>query len=277
MSVISFNNLSFGYGDKLIYDNFSLDIQKGEIIGVLGKNGVGKSTLFKLLLGLLEPISGKCLIMNKKAKNLSPKEKLEVGILYENFITYDYLSIFQIQNLYRYFYKERFSDEIFFDFIDKLKISHKRKISTLSCGQKSQVVLALILATNPSILILDDYSLGLDAGYRSLFLNYFGDYLKSGDKTAIMTTHIVSNLDEIINKILIIQKDKTPLFMDVKEFKKEFKGYEVDKNFDTSNLTLSSTLMLKNSKKIYGFFDLKDFNALNMDFEEAFLGLVGRY
>ncbi|MSN96783.1 ABC transporter ATP-binding protein [Campylobacter sp. FMV-PI01] len=278
MSIIGCRNLNFSYKNRSIYNNFSLEINRGEVVGLLGKNGVGKSTFLNLLTGNLTPKSGEIFIFDTDIKHLSNDQKSKIGILYEGFVCYDYLKISQIHNLYRYFYQEKFKDDIFLDFLDKLKVDLKRYINTLSCGQKSQVVLALLLSINPEILILDDYSLGIDAGYRSLFLEYLKNYIKDKTKTILLTTHIVSNLDEILTKMVVLQNDKKPIIMDVKDFQQNFNGYLVDGDFRDENLNITSMLQInKNEKKIYGFFELNDKQKIKMDFEEAFLGLIGRY
>lgn len=275
--VIECRDLSYGYSKNMIYNKFNLKITKGKVVGLLGKNGVGKSTLINLIMGYLKPMSGECLIYGTPVNRLNDKQKAKIGLLHEGFITYDYLSISQIYHLFKYYYKN-FDIEIFNNFIKKLNVNLNQKINTLSYGQKSQVVLALIMAQNPEILILDDYSLGLDAGYRSLFLEYLKNYIKMGDKTVFLTTHIVSNLDSLLDEIVIVDRKTAPLILNLDDFKHKFHGYVVDTKFNCSDLKITSIFEIdKNHKKIYGFFKLDDKEELNLDFEEMFLGLVGRY
>jgi len=103
--------------------------------------------------------------------NLSPQRKKDIALLYEGFISYDFMTIKEIEKFFASFY-ENWNRKIFYDLVNLMDINYNQKLSTLSFGQKSQVVLGLLFAQNAKLLILDDYSMGLDAGYRRLFIDY---------------------------------------------------------------------------------------------------------
>lgn len=161
--IIDISNLSYSYGNKKIYSNLNLKIKKGTIFGLLGKNGVGKSTLINILMGFIKPSSGECLIFKEESFNLSAKTKENIALLYENFITYDFMSIKEIEKYFAPFYPN-WKKKIFYDLVNLMDLNYNQKLSTLSFGQKSQVVLGLLFAQDAKLLILDDYSMGLDAG-----------------------------------------------------------------------------------------------------------------
>ncbi|MSN95809.1 ABC transporter ATP-binding protein [Campylobacter sp. FMV-PI01] len=272
-----FNSL---FWKKKIYENLNFTLKKGKVVGLLGKNGVGKSTTINILMGNLAPTSGKCLIYGEDSSNLSAKTKAKIGLLYEGHITYDYLKIKDLYQIYAKQYKKTFKKERFFELFSKLGVDMSQKISSLSCGQRSQVVLGLIFASSPELLILDDYSLGLDTGYRRLFIDYLKEYLKSGEKSVLMTTHIVNDLDTLLDEIIIMQKNKPPLSMDYKEFRDKFKGYALEKSTNLTSIKgITSSLEFDNRLEIYGFIDSPPSNSkeLNLSFEDAFLGYTGRY
>lgn len=280
MNVIECINLTHYYGKKKIYENLNFSVEKGKVVGLLGKNGVGKSTTINILMGNLTPTSGKCLIYGEDSTNLSPKARAKIGLLYEGYITYDYLKVKNLYEIYSTQYKTKFKKECFFDLFKKLGVDMNQKISTLSCGQRSQVVLGLIFASSPELLILDDYSLGLDTGYRRLFIEYLSDYLKNGEKSVLITTHIVNDLDKLLDDIVIIQKNESPLIMKYDEFRANFKGYSLPKNANLNEISgIKSTVELNNEVQIYGFLDgvSKYAKELNLSFEDAFLGYTGRY
>ena len=96
--------------------------------------------------------------------------------------------------------------ELFYELIDLMNLPYTQKISTLSFGQKSQVVLGTLFAQDAKLLILDDYSMGLDAGYRRLFVDYLKEYVKGTKKTVLITSHTMNDLETLIDNMAIVQK-----------------------------------------------------------------------
>lgn len=203
--VIKIKSLCHSYGQKLIYDDLNLEVQKGSVFGLLGKNGVGKSTLINILMGYLKPQSGECLIFDENSHELCAKNKKNIALLHEGFISYDYMSIEQLERFFRPFYP-RWEKKLFYELVDLMKLDYAQKISTLSFGQKSQVVLGCLFAQDAKLMILDDYSMGLDAGYRRLFTDYLKEYIKGSDKTVLITSHTMNDLENLIDEMAIIQK-----------------------------------------------------------------------
>ncbi|MBR8462389.1 ABC transporter ATP-binding protein [Campylobacter sp. faydin G-140] len=280
MNIIECRNLTHFYGNKKIYENLNFNVERGKVVGLLGKNGVGKSTTINILMGFLRPQSGSCKIYGQHADELTPQMKAKIGLLYEGHVCYDYLSIAQIERLYATHYGNRWKKDLYYELIAKMGVSEKQKIHTLSCGQRSQVVLGLIFAQDPELLILDDYSMGLDTGYRRLFVEYLSEFIKDGKKTVLMTTHIVSDLHHLIDDIIVLRREKEPYCATLSDFRDKFKGYSLEKSVDLSQISnIQNVLSLKNENQIFGFFDepISGAKELNLDFEEAFLGLVGRY
>jgi len=203
--LIEIKNLSHSYDKKVIYENLNLDIYKGSVFGLLGKNGVGKSTLINILMGYLQPQKGECLIFGEPSHDISPQNKEKIALLHEGFTAYDFLNIKQIEEFFKPFYP-LWETEIFYDLIDLMQLNYSQKLSSLSFGQKSQVVLGCLFAQNAELLILDDYSMGLDAGYRRLFINYLKDYIEKKGTTVLITSHVMSDLENLIDEMVIIQK-----------------------------------------------------------------------
>lgn len=203
--IIEIKNLSHSYGTKKIYENLNIDIYQGSVFGLLGKNGVGKSTLINILMGYLTPNSGECLIFDEPSHDLSSHTKEQIALLHEGFISYDYMSIQQLEEFFAAFYP-RWKRQVFYDLVDLMELGYDQKISSLSFGQKSQVVLGCLFAQDAQLLILDDYSMGLDAGYRRLFVDYLKEYIKETDKTVLVTSHTMNDLENLIDDMAIVQK-----------------------------------------------------------------------
>lgn len=294
-NVVECRNLTHYYGSKLVYENMSFNIKNGSIFGLLGKNGTGKTTTINILNGYLKPQSGQCLIFGEDSQNLSPETKARIGFLMEGHIQYGFMNIYQIEKFYSAFFP-KWKREPYFELMSKLEITENQKISTMSCGQRSQVALGLILAQDPDLMILDDYSMGLDAGYRRLFLDYLHDYAKAEHKTIFITSHIIQDLELLIEDCVILDYRGVLLSTSVNDFKNNFKQYKFEfKNKDTihigKNDIVSNFEILKNKATIYSFshvneiekylkdnsvqyFNLKE---IPMSLEDAFIGLTGKY
>ena len=151
-NVIECRNLTHYYGKKLVYENLNISVGEGRILGLLGKNGAGKSTTINILNGFLAPRSGQCLIYGEDTQNLSPATKARIGYLIEGHIQYSFMNVHQIEKFYSGFY-EKWDRDAYFNLINRLKILPRQKISTMSCGQRAQVALGLILAQDPDLLL----------------------------------------------------------------------------------------------------------------------------
>jgi ABC-2 type transport system ATP-binding protein len=274
--VINIKNLSHSYGKTKIYDKLNLQIKEGSIFAFLGKNGVGKSTLINILMGYIKPNEGECLIFTENSHNLSTQTKKDIALLYEGFISYDFMTIKEIERYFAPFY-ENWKKDIFYELITLMKLDFNQKISTLSFGQKSQVVLGLIFAQDAKLLILDDYSMGLDAGYRRLFIEYLKNYIEGTNKTVLITSHVMSDLVDLIDDMMIIQKGGNIYANSMQNFITNFRCYKLPLNQQINLENIHRIEDYKFYKKIYTFDKLDFLEELNVDFEDKFLGYVGKY
>ncbi len=292
-NVIECKNLTHYYGKKLVYQNLNFALQEGRIMGLLGKNGAGKSTTINILNGFLEPRSGQCLIYGEDTQNLSPATKSRIGYLIEGHIQYSFMNVHQIEKFYSGFYKN-WKAEAYWELINKLKILPKQKISTMSCGQRAQVALGLILAQDPDLLILDDFSLGLDPGYRRLFIDYMREYCKAKGKTVFLTSHIIQDMERLIDDVFIMDYNRVLVQSPVKDFVDRFKGFTFDLERDDvefSDPTVVNSEHINNHYEVYTYAEETDvkrmldsmglpytnFMQLNLTLEDAFIGLTGKY
>ncbi len=291
--VVEVNNLTHYYGEKIVYENLNFKIRKGSVFGLLGKNGTGKTTTINILNGFLKPRSGRCTIFGEDSYKLSPQTKARVGFLIEGHIQYSFMNIRQIEKFYSQFYP-RWKSEAYWELMSKLKVLETQPLSKMSCGQRSQVALGLLLAQDPDLLILDDYSMGLDAGYRRLFLDYLKEFAKEKEKTIFITSHIIQDLDNFLEDCVILDYNGVVLSMPIKEFKDNFKQYrmKVLNNVDlVKDEIIRNFELLKSNLTVYSFYDSEtvqnhlkekgvnftDFRQVEMDLEDAFIGITGKY
>lgn len=293
-NVIECNNLTHYYGKKLVYENLNIHVREGSILGLLGKNGAGKTTTINILNGFLQPRSGECLIYNENTQHLTPPTKARIGFLIEGHIQYSFMNIHQIEKFYSGFYPNWKSDP-YWELMKKLKVVPNQKISSMSCGQRSQVALGLILAQDPDLLILDDFSMGLDPGYRRLFIDYLREYAKAENKTIFTTSHIIQDMERLIDDVLIMDYNRVLAQKPVNEFMSTFKqftfelknpGQEIKKEKFIVNLE-----KVKNTIELYTYDSQEvvqsfltnnsightNFKQVPMTLEDAFIGLTGKY
>ena len=292
--VVDVVNLTHYYGSKLVYENLNFHIKKGSVFGLLGKNGTGKTTTINILNGFLRPRSGNCYILGEESHKISPETKSKIGFLIEGHIQFDFMDIRQIEKFYSGFYPD-WKKEYYYELLSKLKVSEKQKISKMSCGQRSQVALGLIMAQDPDLLILDDYSMGLDTGYRKLFIEYLNEYAVSKNKTVFITSHILQDLENFLDDCVIMDYNNVLLQSSVDEFLSTFKKFTF--KFDGKELDIEKNELVTNFEKIKNKYELytfseenkvveylkqfnvnySDFTQEKMNFEDAFLGLTGKY
>ena len=293
-NVIECVNLTHSYGNKLIYRDLNFSVQKGKIFGILGKNGMGKTTTINILMGFLRPTSGNCYVLGEESHNLSPLTRARIGLLFEGHVCYEFMTVAQIERFYSRFFSN-WRRDLYFGLIDRLGVSYDHKISNMSCGQRSQVALGLIMAQDPELMILDDYSMGLDAGYRMLFIDYLIDYVRENNKTVFMTSHIIQDLEQIIDDAIIMGRQKILLQMPISEFLATFHQYHFDVEGHLPDLTIDDTVAnwenIKNHYTVYSFkgekevkqylenrgISFADFHEISMNLEHAFIGLTGKY
>lgn len=289
------DNLTHRYGKRIIYQNLTLKLEAGKIYGLLGKNGVGKTTLIKILMGFLKPVSGECQILGDPANHLSTQTRSKVGLLFERHLAYDFFTIEQIERFYSGFYPS-WRPELFWNMVDRLGLPKNHRVSNMSEGQRSQVVLGLTVAQDPELLILDDYSMGLDAGYRRLFIDYLSDHLKDGRHTVILTSHVIQDMENFVDEIIFLERGGHMLRTSMKDFQQTFHLYRLPKNGPADKAPVKDEI-IKNIEEHPDYWDVFSFAAgdrvreslsgqgfeveilekIPMSLEDAFVGYTGRY
>lgn len=291
--IIACRNLTHRYGKRTIYENLSFGVPKGKILGLLGKNGTGKTTAINILSGYLEPESGECQIFGENIRRIRPSVRQRIGLLIEGHIQYSFMTIREIEKFYAPFYP-RWNRDAYYELMNKLKVAPGQRISRMSCGQRSQVALGLILAQNPEVLILDDFSLGLDPGYRRLFTDYLRDYAKSEEKTVFLTSHIIQDMERLIDDCIVLDYGKILIQKSVKELLATFRHYTFlwpEEAKIPNNEAFYHPSLFRNQAELYSFLPetgvreilereyagYAELRSRAVDLEDAFIGLTGKY
>lgn len=291
--IIECKNLTHYYGKRLIYQDLSFNVPKGRILGLLGKNGTGKTTTINILSGYLKPRSGECRIFGSEVQSMNPALRQNIGLLIEGHVQYQFMTLTQIEKFYAAFYPN-WKKEAYYELMKKLQVAPGQRISRMSCGQRSQVALGLILAQNPELLILDDFSLGLDPGYRRLFVDYLRDYAQAENKTVLLTSHIIQDMERLIDDCILmdygrilVQKPVSQLLNEVRRYTCTVpEGYELA---PTEGLYHPS--VLRNTLETFSFLPptkvaaklhtmavpFTNLHSEKVNLEDAFIGLTGKY
>lgn len=292
MNAIEVQNLCHTYGARTIYRDLNFAVPRGSVCGLLGKNGQGKTTLVNILMGFLKPSGGRCLVLGEDSHDLSPVVRNRIGLLHEGHLAYEFMTIAQTERFFRGCYPD-WNPDVFYDLVNRMGLPATHKVGNMSCGQRSQVVLGVIMAQNPDLLILDDYSMGLDAGYRRLFLDVLHEFASLGDKTIFVTSHIVQDLEQLVDTIIFIDKGEITRFA-LDDFMSSFCKYSF--RCDHAPSLAQDDVIHGHERRgetvcVYSYSDAPtvqarlaelgvrahDLRRVPMTLEDGFIGLMGKY
>lgn len=203
--MISVNNLSFSYRKKKVFDGLSLQLKPGYIYGLLGKNGTGKSTLLRNIAGMLFPRQGTIEVLGFTPGDRKPAFLQEVFMVPEEFFMPD-IPLNDLVKHHAPFYP-RFSNEQFHRYITEFAIPLDSTLQNMSYGQKKKVLVSFGLATNASLLLMDEPTNGMDIMSKSQFRKVMAGALDE-KKCVIISTHQVKDLENLIDRITIIDEGK---------------------------------------------------------------------
>ncbi len=200
---IKIEGLHFSYGRKQVLKGVDLEVPSGSIFGFLGRNGTGKTTTIKTLLGLQKPQAGRCMIGGLNSIEQSLEVRKRVGFMAEDQQMYGWMKVGQIIKWVAGFYPDwdhGFADEL----VEVLRLSKDVKVKSLSKGQNSSLALLLALGHRPHVVILDDPTLGLDPIARKDFLRHVIDILQSNNVTVFFSSHLLYEIEPVADHVAIL-------------------------------------------------------------------------
>jgi len=215
-------NVTVRYGKKTAVDDVTMTVAPGSVYALLGRNGSGKSSLVRCMLGQLRPQSGRVKLFGEDVWRHRTRLMERLGVVPED---PDAPPETRVRDLGWFSSKlySRWQQSSFDRRLDRFGIARKARFGELSKGQKKQVSLALALATSPEILILDDPTLGLDVVARkSLFEEVLGDMADRGI-TVLITTHDLSSVESIADRAGVLREGRLVLDEEVETLKSRFR------------------------------------------------------
>ncbi|MBR3151842.1 MAG: ABC transporter ATP-binding protein [Erysipelotrichaceae bacterium] len=230
--------------------NISLSIPKGRISGLIGKNGAGKSTTIKAILGLIRKDSGTVEVFGKDPRTLTPAEKQRIGVALAESGFSGYLNVRIVCTILKNMYS-RFDEALFLKRCDELRLPLDKQIREFSTGMKAKLRVLTALSVNADLLILDEPTAGLDVEARNEILDMLRMYMEQQPETSVLiSSHISSDLENLCDDLYLIDNGKLLLHEDTDVV---LDKYGVLKCDEETFKTLDQHYLLRTVKEKYGY------------------------
>ncbi|MCL2444561.1 ATP-binding cassette domain-containing protein [Candidatus Saccharibacteria bacterium] len=227
--IIEIRDFRMKFGEKVVIEDLSFDVKKGEIFGLLGSNGSGKTTTIRALLGLYQPTKGKLLVGGEK---FSPCGKMKIGYLPEERGLYKKESVIDVMGYFGDLKGMKDGRKWALKYLERVGLEDKARtrLDKLSGGQQQKVQLGLCVMNDPDLLILDEPTKGFDPVNRRLLMEVIDEQHARG-ATIVMTTHYMDEVERLCDRIILLKDGKARAYGTVAEVKKEFGGKSLDDIF----------------------------------------------
>lgn len=202
MPVLSCHGLSKSYAKQPALRGLQFSLEEGKLLALLGPNGAGKSTLFGCLTGLLNPDAGDIQVLGKELSTLQSADRQEMGYVPQEFSGFAWMRVGELLDYFGAFYaRER---RKWPELEDWARLDRSKRIKELSGGQRQRLSIVLAMRHRPRLLLLDEPVSGLDPVARRDFLGLLTTYLRERPAAVLLSSHIVSDLEEISDVALIM-------------------------------------------------------------------------
>ena len=246
--ILKVENLAKEY-PKFKLNNISFSINEGEIMGLIGRNGAGKSTTLKAILNMIYISNGTIEMFDKNYKQNELYCKSNIGVVFGGIDYYELKKVSTITSITKKFYKN-WDEKLYRTYLETFNIDSSKRIKELSAGMKVKYQIAVALSHNAKLLILDEPTSGLDPVSREELLTLFM-YLAQTKKISILfSTHITSDLEKCANTITYIKDGNLIASMEKTKFIKHFQYLKTSPT--EPDLSLEE-IMIKNERCSYDF------------------------
>jgi ABC-2 type transport system ATP-binding protein len=219
-------DLSKSFGRKQVLKDFSMRLQEGQVYGLLGKNGEGKTTLIRMVMGVIPIDKGKILYKGNEIKFNHPHYKKEVGYIPEESIFFGRMTIQELMFFNSSFYPDWDENKVK-ELLKRFDLEGKLKIKNLSRGMKLKLGLVVALAAEPKLLILDDPTSGMDVPTRHDFLKGIIQEILDQGTTILFSSHLVHELEGIIDHLGILHNGRLILEENFEQVKNNTKKVHI--------------------------------------------------
>ncbi|HYL65781.1 MAG TPA: ATP-binding cassette domain-containing protein [Nitrosopumilaceae archaeon] len=241
--MIKIHNLTKRYEKLIAVDNLSLDIQENEIFGLLGPNGAGKTTVIHMLATLLKPTSGSAIVNGFDIISQPAKVRSSIGIVFQVPSSDDLLTGYENLKIHAFLYgvSSDIREKRIKDALELVGLTERKndQVKKYSGGMRRRLEIARGLIHEPSVLFLDEPTLGLDPSSRETMWEYIQQLVKEKKLTIILTTHYMEEADLLCNRIGIIDRGKIIALGSPSELKSKLSGdtLRLKTKVDNANIT----------------------------------------
>jgi ABC-2 type transport system ATP-binding protein len=204
-TVITTTGLTRYFGRKKVVDQLTMSVPRGSVFAFLGRNGSGKTTTIRMLLGLIEPTRGSSTILGQDSTRLSSELRARTGYMSESHTLYDWMTVRECGAYQSRFYP-RWNTRVFDSIVGHFHLDPRAKAGTLSRGERAGLSLALTLAPEPELLVLDDPAIGLDPVARRSLLESMIYVTRGADRTIFFSSHLLDDVERVADHIAILDR-----------------------------------------------------------------------
>lgn len=230
--------------------NCSLEVKSGYVTGLIGKNGAGKSTVFKMILGLIAKDSGTIRLFDKEIQTLNDKEKQPLGVVLSDSGFSGYLTIHDIIPILDHLY-EHFDKSFFVKQIQRFRLPQNQKIKEFSTGMKAKLKILTAISHHAKFLLLDEPTAGLDVTARDELLDMLREFMEQDESRSILiSSHISTDLEPLCDDFYMIDEGKIIFHEDTDILLSDYALLKVTPQQYTN---MDKRYILKYKKEIYGY------------------------
>jgi ABC-2 type transport system ATP-binding protein len=204
-TVIETRGLTRYFGNQKVVDGLTMAVPRGSVFAFLGRNGSGKTTTIRMLLGLLDPTRGSSSILGFDSQALPPEARARIGYVSESHTLYERMSVQQNGEYHSRFYPT-WNQKVFDAIVGHFRLSAKTTASQLSRGERAGLSLAMTLAPEPELLVLDDPSLGLDPVARRALLEAMVYVTRGANRTIFFSSHLLEDVERVADYVAILDR-----------------------------------------------------------------------
>jgi ABC-2 type transport system ATP-binding protein len=225
-AVIVVDRLTRFFGRKCAVDNLSFAVPRGSVFAFIGRNGAGKTTTIRMILGLLEPTRGSSTILGSSSTALPPESRARIGYMAEGHPVYAWMRVGQYSRFQRGFYRH-WNQDIFSAVVDYFAMDPRTRAGDLSHGQRAGLHLAMTLAIEPEVLMLDDPATGLDPAARRSLLEAMLYFTRRRERTIFFSSHLLDDVERVADHVAILDYSVLRASCSVETFREHVRQFSL--------------------------------------------------
>ena len=200
----------------------SFELPMGYIIGLIGENGAGKTTLLHLLLGLYQPDDGQVTVFGESFSEKEAQIRQQIGFVLQERLYMDSETLISNADIYGAYYEE-YDRELLLAYLEQFGVAADKKYGKLSKGEELKFQFAFALAHKPKLLVMDEATGNFDPKFREVFLGVLKEFIKDGDRSVLLATHLTQELEQMADYIMYIEKGKLLFSYDIETLRSRYR------------------------------------------------------